>query len=53
MKKKMFVIILTLVFSVLTVTAILSSTAGAKSLYVISDINTSPTPIQSYDILAF
>jgi len=50
MKKKMFLIILTLVFSVLTATAMFSSTAGAKSLYVISDINSTPTPVEAYNI---
>jgi uncharacterized repeat protein (TIGR01451 family) len=51
MKKKMFLIILTLVFSVLTATAVFSGTAGAKSLYVIADINAYPDiPIEAYDI---
>jgi len=51
MKKKMFLIILTLVFSVLTATALISGTVGAKSVYAIANINLSPTPIVAYDIL--
>jgi DNA-binding beta-propeller fold protein YncE len=50
MKKKMFLIVLTLVFSVLTATALISGTVGAKSVYAIADINSSPTPIVAYDI---
>ena len=47
----MYVIILTLVLFALTATVLISETVGAKSLYVIADIN-APTniPIEAYDI---
>jgi len=49
-KSKKSIIFLTLVFSVLTATALISGTVGAKSVYAIANINANPTPIVAYDI---
>ncbi len=48
MKNKSIIIICTLV--ILGLATVMSGTVGAKSLYVIANINQSPTPIQAYDI---
>ena len=51
--KKNLTKLITVVAIVLSVLAVaMVGAASAKSLYVISDINSAPTPIQSYDIQA-